>query len=59
MLGWRAAEKFDFDKLLSTLYTVIGLEDMPKEKLSIKNYQMLSVFLSEKNYSDELDDLKK
>lgn len=43
------AKKFNFEKVLQTLHTVIGFENLPPEKMSVKTSRYLDVYLSEKN----------
>jgi hypothetical protein len=47
---------FTFEKMFSVLSTISGLEGKPKSEISAKNYQILNVFLSEKNFSEAKDD---
>ncbi|HEX8289829.1 MAG TPA: hypothetical protein VF556_17740 [Pyrinomonadaceae bacterium] len=43
------SEKFHFDHVFSTLKSVIGFENLPVEKLSVKTSYLLNVYLDEKN----------
>jgi hypothetical protein len=45
----KKAKKFKFEKVLQTLHSVIGFENLPPEKMSVKTSRMLDVYLSEKN----------
>jgi hypothetical protein len=44
--------KFTFEKMYSVLATVSNLEGKPKSEISAKNYHILSVYLSERNFSE-------
>lgn len=57
VLGFRA-DYYRFDKVLNTLYEVRNLEDLPKEKMSVKTANFLSVYLSEKNLHSDIKNYK-
>lgn len=59
MIGWRMAGRTDFDETLQILYSVMSFEDAPKERLSVKNNLLLNIYLSERQFRDELDELEK
>lgn len=42
------AKKFRFEKIVSVVYTVIGFEDLPPEKMSVKTRHLLDAYLGEK-----------
>lgn len=57
---WRAkvgrySEKFRFDDLLNLLQSVIGYEDVPPEKLSVRSAYLLSAYLAEKNIKERIE----
>jgi hypothetical protein len=51
----KQAEKFRFEKILSTLYSVIGFEDLSPEKMSVKTKQLLNTYQSEKARFDQIE----
>lgn len=57
-LGEKKAEKFRFDKFEQTLFTIINLEDLPKEKMSVKTHKLLSAYLSEKWRFERIEELQ-
>jgi hypothetical protein len=50
--------KHRFDEVLKVFYVVMAMEDVPKEKISVKNNCFLNVYLSEQRYAEEKADFK-
>lgn len=56
------SEKFRFDDVFTILKTVIELENLPPEKMSVKTSRILDVYLAEKAkeaYIEYWDNIKK
>jgi hypothetical protein len=56
MLG---TDKFKFDRMLSAFYQVLNLEDLPKDKMSIKTASMLGIYNREKRRFDRIKELER
>lgn len=52
------AKDYDFDKVLSMVYEVMDFEEMPKEKLTVYSAKLLQIYLSERQYFDDVKDWK-
>lgn len=55
----RVSQKYRFDDLYDLLLQVIGYEDVPAEKLSVKSACFLTIYLSERNKRDRIEAWKK
>jgi hypothetical protein len=51
----KTAKQFRFENVVTTLNTVIDLENLPPEKLSVKSAVLLNVYLGEKQKAKSLE----
>lgn len=52
----RHASRFRFEQMESVLYDVIGCENLPKDRISVKTQSLLDVYLFEKNKARAIED---
>ncbi len=52
----RVPPEFDFEKMVSILYSVLPFRDTPKDEITVKTYQLLEIYNSEKYRKEAIDD---
>lgn len=52
-IGARSA-KFRFEKMLGVMFFTANSEEMPKDKMSVKTAELLTVYLSEKTRAENI-----
>jgi hypothetical protein len=53
----KTGKTFPFETLSGLLYEIIGMQDEPKNKITVKLASLVGVFLHEKHRKERLDDL--
>ncbi len=59
LFGEKESNKFKFEDYKRTLYAVINLQDLSKEKMSVKTNRLLSAYLNEKYRFERIEELER